>query len=630
MRIKLIAIFLLWWVNFYFMPLSAQEFSVADIPEMLTIEANSVIRDSRVIYSFNNKQASVNWYTATTIMNPKALHLAHLKIFYNTNDKLKINKATIYDARGRKIRSIKRSEMEVYSMAGNATLYSEQRVIFSQVAPASYPFTVEYDYEITYPVLYGIRYFSPYQDTYQSVQKSTFTVVNAHNIPINVSIINLPPNVEMQKTDEGTYWNFINLPLLTEEPFSPDFSEIIPEIRVAPELIVYKKYEGKADTWENYGRFLAQLSSEDKGLSSETVQRLRQMTTTFPTTREKVKVLYEYLQSRTHYINISFGVGGIQPNPVARVDALGYGDCKDLSSYMIAMLKAVDIDAIYAVVKAGKNEHFFIPDLPNHQFNHAIVCVPNPNDTIWLECTSQVMPFDYLGSFTDNRYALLVKNEASRLVKTPEYGKDDNYIHSNFTLLNHSDGAIAKGSITYGGLRMENVVSLPILTRTEQLSWLNSTLEIADFTIISHHFRTGEAEANIFLDLELGLKSYFSGTSNRLFVPLNLNNKVAVPARLRSRKYPLHLPYAFHTTDTLNIQIPAGYTPVDLPQALTEDERFGTYSMQTIQNENTISCIRSFEFKKGRHAPEAYQAFYEFMQKISLADARPLVLLKEE
>lgn len=630
MKKVLIVIALFLWVNI--LNLSAQNFSIFSIPPTLIKGVNSVVRDSKTTYSIKNgNKVSVHEYSAITVFNSKALHLAHLKIFYNASDKLKIISAVLYDAQGKKIRSIKRSEMDDYSMAGDATLYSDQRVVFSQVVPTSYPFTVEFEYEITYNQLYGIKTYSPYSDSYQSVEKSSLILEKPGDIPLNIKTINLPTAIDIQETVESTTWSFSELSPLIDETFSPDISEIRPEIRIAPELIVYGDYRGKADTWENYGSFLAQLRSEDKGLSPETIELLRQKTADLPTTRDKIKTLYKYMQSRTHYINISMDIGGIQPHAVSKVDELGYGDCKDLSSYMIAMLDAVDVEACYAVVKSGKGAHFFIPELPNHQFNHVIVCVPNNNDTLWLECTSQVMPFGHLGGFTDNRYALIVKDTGSKLVKTPEYTKKDNYIHSSFTLEKNTEGISALGSISYGGLLLDAMVALPFQNQTDQLSWIDQKLEIADFSLLSHEFTSTEVpEANVVLELELMLKSFFNGNGNRLFVPLNLNNKIEVPERMRSRKYPLELPFAFHTSDTLRIKIPSGYVSEQLPQSQANDERFGAYSMQTTQEADMIICIRNFELYKGKHDPEIYHDFYAFMQKASLADARQLVLIKQE
>ena len=66
----------------------------------------------------------------------------------------------------------------------------------------------------------------------------------------------------------------------------------------------------------------------------------------------------------------------INPFPATFVDEKKYGDCKALSNYMRALLKAVDIPSYYALIRAGENEEPADFDFPHNNFNHAILCVP--------------------------------------------------------------------------------------------------------------------------------------------------------------------------------------------------------------------------------------------------------------
>src|SRR5690606_23018383 len=63
-----------------------------------------------------------------------------------------------------------------------------------------------------------------------------------------------------------------------------------------------------------------------------------------------------------------------------------------------------------------------------HVFNHAILCIPQKNDTIWLECTSKDLPTNFLSSFTEDRYALMITPNGGVLVKTPLYDTSSNTI----------------------------------------------------------------------------------------------------------------------------------------------------------------------------------------------------------
>ena len=60
-------------------------------------------------------------------------------------------------------------------------------------------------------------------------------------------------------------------------------------------------------------------------------------------------------------------------------------------------------------------------DFPSLQGNHAFLNVPLEDEEIWLECTSQVVPANFLGTFTDNRYVLKVGPNGGELVKSRQY-----------------------------------------------------------------------------------------------------------------------------------------------------------------------------------------------------------------
>jgi len=68
-------------------------------------------------------------------------------------------------------------------------------------------------------------------------------------------------------------------------------------------------------------------------------KEVHELTDNLKDVRQKVYVLYDFLQKNTHYINVSLGIGGWQPFPADYVAIKRYGDCKALSNYMVALLK---------------------------------------------------------------------------------------------------------------------------------------------------------------------------------------------------------------------------------------------------------------------------------------------------
>lgn len=608
-----------------------QNLAVSSIPENISKGANSVIRNYHKTISFpDDDKMTENVSLSLTILNEKSLEEAHLIIPFNKGEKVTVKKAEIYNAAGVRTKSIKDSDMIERSAVNNASLYNDNRVIYCRIIPISYPFTIVYEYEISYNRLYTFEFFSPYISDLQGVERSALTLDNSGGIPVKVSKLNLPEDAPVTIRGTSVTWDFSNLEPLVSEPYEPHFEDYVPTIIISPEVIQYNKYKGKCDTWANFGSWISQLSAGRTSLNSTTVARLQEMTSGASSDREKASILYKYLQSRTHYINISLGIGGLQPHHATEVDELGYGDCKDLSNYMVAMLKAVGIESYYTLVKAGYGRYNFQPDQPGHQFNHAIVCIPQPHDTIWLECTSQTIPFGYLGDFTDNRPVLLIKNNTGILAHTPEYRMNENHSSSLIRIDYSDEGTAAACSFRYSGLLMDEPVTVASQNNADQLLWLNSELEINDFTVIDHKFEVSENTTHsVSLKANLALHSFFTGKNERLFASLNLNNQIGAPKRMRTRLRPLYLPVPYSGCDTLLINLPAGFIPEQLPESQLSSAQFGNYTMQTSLIDHTIQCIRRFEFFGGTFPATDYAAFYDFMQKVSVADAKQLVLIRQ-
>jgi len=86
-----------------------------------------------------------------------------------------------------------------------------------------------------------------------------------------------------------------------------------------------------------------------------TIEKVHTLVKGISDEREKIKLIYKYLQSKTRYVSIQLGIGGWQPIEASVVDQVGYGDCKALSNYAISLLKEAGIKAYFALVNSGSS-----------------------------------------------------------------------------------------------------------------------------------------------------------------------------------------------------------------------------------------------------------------------------------
>lgn len=66
----------------------------------------------------------------------------------------------------------------------------------------------------------------------------------------------------------------------------------------------------------------------------------------------------------------------------AEICKTGFGDCKGLTNYMKAMLKAVGINSYFTIIHLGGQKSFNRAYPSPSQANHVILTVPVSGDTI--------------------------------------------------------------------------------------------------------------------------------------------------------------------------------------------------------------------------------------------------------
>lgn len=109
--------------------------------------------------------------------------------------------------------------------------------------------------------------------------------------------------------------------------------------------------------------------------------------------RGQAEALYRWVSGEVRYVAIAMGTGGWVPHTADEVIAARYGDCKDKTTLLIALLSAKGIRGEAVLIHAG--ERRTLPSLPvMGAFNHAIAYLPEFD--LYLDSTITAAPFDSL------------------------------------------------------------------------------------------------------------------------------------------------------------------------------------------------------------------------------------------
>jgi hypothetical protein len=620
-------------------PAGAQDKSYATslIPKTLQVYANAVVRHQESTTEVKAlDQVVYKYQEAITILNPQGAAYGQIALFYDKSRQIKNLKVTVYDQQGKLIKKAGAADFQDVSAISDFSLFEDNRVKYYTPLVSDYPYTVAYEYELRIRHTFYFPEWVPQRSADIAVQASRHRFIAKPGFEVRLKELNLPaPRQETTASDgKQLQWQAESLPALRPEPYSPAAENYTASVQIAPVAFEYEGIAGRFSDWKSYGQwaFDHMIKGRDQ-LPAPTVEKVKQLVKGIDNPREQVKKIYEFSQQKNRYISVQIGIGGLQPMKAEEVDRLGYGDCKALTNYTMALLRVAGIPAIYTEVHAGSRKKDYLPDFASaFQGNHAILCVPLPQDTIWLECTNRDAPMGYLGTFTDDRKVLLCTENGGVIARTKSYrtGQNRQVRTARFNLL-------AEGNITghvetrFEGSQYTNREALLNKPPKEKIEALQKTYPINNLEILKFDLVQQKTEQPATIEkLEIQAKAFASLNNNLLFVPINqLNREITVPKEVRNRRQKVHINRGFTDEDQIRFVLPAGFKLEYIPPAVTLRNEFGSFSAQAELQGNELVYTRKLVLNQGEFAPETYEQLYTFLKKVADADQEKFVLIRK-
>ncbi len=619
--------------------LSAQEhhYQTLLLDKNLTQNANAILRaDELVIDLQADDNMTVRRKKVVTILNKMGNKFAGCFVGYDNGRKVKNIQAEIYDALGNRLERIKENKFKDVSAVDGGTLYSDSRYKYYSYSPTQYPYTVVFTYETQTKNTGEIRPMWSFLSDYElSTEHSRIQIdFSSPDLRPEIKELNLEGfSVIKKETSNSLVYEAKNIPALKEESMSPSFSDIAPCIKIRPVKFQYEGYQAHINDWNDLGKWMyTNLLADRDALSQTTIDKAKNLVEGVTDNLEKAKIIYKYVQDNTRYISVQVGIGGIQPISAIEVDRVKYGDCKGLSNYTKALLKAVDVEAFYAHVQAGSRKIDFDEDSPDlAQGNHVILAIPYKGEYYWIDCTSQTLPFGFIGDFTDGRKAFVIKPDGGEIVTTTSYIEKQNYQSTKGAYTLHEDGSISGDiAILTKGIQYDDRFGLEQRSKENihkhyKAYWDN----INNLHISSYDFQN-EKDAIVFNEkLSVDAVNYASRSGDRMLFVGNTFNKVKyIPNRYRDRKLPFVIQRGFFDEDEISIYIPDGYDIEAIPENKEIFNDFGSYSCNYEKSDKKIILRRRFLVKHGKYQNTEYEAYRTFMKEVSKWDNSKIVLIK--
>ena len=572
-----------------------------------------------------NAKAEIEEHYRIQILSELGQHFGIYEEYLDKFRKIANISLDVFDHNGKKIKRLKRIDGVEFGLSP-ANEITDGTILTIKPDYKEFPFTVEVNAKINLDGFVSLPAWIPRSQFHLAVDQSRLTVIRPVSTKINFWEENVGGTTVTKDSKMITTYVVTGLQSVDNKVRYHDFYAEQPKVLSIPAEFRLDNAPGSSASWRDFGNWFYSLNDEPYRLSQKTTQYIDGLGK--DDKRKLIQDIYEYMQDRTRYVSIQLGIGGFRALPTKDVEDYGYGDCKALSMYMKNMLDYAGVSANYVLAHAGSDVPDVISEFPSNQFNHVFLGVPLNKDTVYLECTSQIMPVDYLGSFTDDRNVLWVRKDKSAIVRSRVYSHGQNMQHNFVGISLDTEGnGTADFDIFNQGIFFDEIQLFKLGSSDYIKAHNQSKFDYRDFAIKSHSFHQPDRNVSAFnLKYSLQINGLARVVNGKFVFPI----MPATPFHKYIEKDDLMKFYSVKrgltVNDVIEVKLPLNYWIYDLPEPEALTSAYGSYKLATSFDGKTLTIKRTLVLYKGDYNKEDYEPFKRFFQSIEKLEKRKLVM----
>lgn len=582
-------------------------------------------------YEISNGKLSKIDTIELKIENRSGESYTNISIPYSKNAKISDIDGWIEDVNGNKIRRLNKRDIKDRNEISSISLYEDNFVKSFQLKHNQYPYKIYYTYKITLNQFITIAEWSPviYPKISTIAAKLVVTLPKDYHYKIFAKDVLLLKSDTFKNSIKAVYgakYNKIDV----NESYAVPFEDIKPKLIIVPEHFYYG-INGTTTDWKAFGNWFYNLNKELNDLPESEKNNISQLLKGVTDRAEVIKILYHYMQDHTRYINVSIGIGGLKAYPASYVSQNKYGDCKALTNYMKALLEFAGIKSYFVLINRSLQPVKIVKELPSPQFNHVILAVPNNNDTIWIENTENSEAFDYISSSIQNRKALFIDENNSRLISMPSMQRNDVIMLRKINIVfNDQEDAEAQTVFSFKGYNYELFNELlSEFNKNEQDKYVKEYMPFNNYDVLAWKLNKIHRDtARIELVLRLGLYKIMKQLGDDFYFN-TFSIKTGLFSIPSERELPIQFACPVFNIDSVNYLIPAGLEVKSVPEDQVISTSFGNYESHIKWNSNNIYVVKKFELYRNTYPLEQYKNFFEFYKTIKEAEKKLIILKKK-
>ena len=360
------------------------------------------------------------------------------------------------------------------------------------------------------------------------------------------------------------------------------------------------------------------------------------------TSEEKVNAVYNYLTKEITYSHVAFLNSNYVPKKPGQTICGGIGDCKDVVSLMIAMLRELDIEAYYVLVRT-KNYTQVEPRPSVLAFDHVVVGYKLEGQKMkFADLTTDYFSIDVLPEFDNDQWALLIKPKEKKLFRLPndQLNPSKNLLKIKATVniedsrnLNMDVEIDAQGIVAGNWREALNSKT----SNNDQRDFLTENFATADIDHLKirdfSFYHLKDIDSNLKTQLELKAFNHLEKVSSFQILQIPILNPITTRTSMFAeyRSNNLALDQLFNLAPSeqiIDLQIPNGFELLEVPEDIVSENEFGSYELLFKKTKKGIQIKRKLFFKHHFIASDSYADFKEFYLELLDGDRTKLAIRK--
>lgn len=460
-------------------------------------------------------------------------------------------------------------------------------------------------------------------DKFRSL-KSNITVIAPQKKPLKTKTNNLQKIKIVKKSIKDNYIYSLQVNNLTsrkrENNMPPAFNRI--------PSVVFTSFSD----WNKFYNWYKSLIKSQLILTDEMKVKIKEITKTCKTNKEKVKKIYYYITNRTRYVGFEMGIGGLQPRRTDVTYHSRLGDCKDIAVLLMVFFKEIGLESKLVLLRTALSG---VPDRSTPyagNFNHAI-CYVNIDGGLYLDGTVKNANIYELPSSDRDITVLEIDNNSYNFayINSDSYLENIDQADTTVQVFQNGNALLKRTIIKTGNSAISARSSLEKAEKSNSLNkYWNSKYpgsKIDNYKVIEQ-----QREKPVTYSYDINIPNYIN-VNNEMFIPTVLypSNFIKSFAAIKSRKNNYIVDYSYKTIINIKYVIPAQYSIKKIPKNLNFSFQKNNISFKYIKiNQNEIDVKIVYNFAKGIISKNSYIKFRKYLQTIAEKESQHIIAVKNK